>query len=163
MRFPCSFSPAGVGLSVAAAVFLADQASKIGLRQTWLPDPWSRITVLPVFNLVHAWNDGVSFSMLAGAGDLRRWGLVVAMLLIGGAVTVGLLRTRAWLVALGYGAVLGGALGNVLDRIVHGAVFDFLQFHLAGYYWPSFNLADSAIVTGVGVLLFDSLQHREKA
>lgn len=147
---------------MAAAVFGADHVSKMVLRQTLVPETWSQVTVLPFFNLVHAWNYGVSFSLLAGDGDLRRWGLVIVMLLISAAVAFWMWRTPNRWVALAYGAVLGGALGNVLDRIVHGAVFDFLQFHLAGYYWPSFNLADSAIVLGVGALLWDSLLHQEK-
>jgi len=156
--------PRHLGLVSASVVFAADQLSKLALRLYLVPDEGSQIFVLPVFNLVHAWNYGVSFSLFAAEGDSRRWILILVMLGISAAVAVALWRSVTRLPALAYGMVLGWALGNVLDRLVHGAVFDFLQFHLAGYYWPSFNLADSAIVAGVGLLLLDSFRQRgEKA
>lgn len=150
-----------LGLGLAVIVFLADQASKVGMRAL-LPDSTSRITVLPVFDLVHAWNYGVSFSMFAAEGEERRLALIAVMLAIGGAVGWWLYKSDRRLPALAYGLILGGALGNVCDRVLHGAVFDFLYFHLAGYGWPAFNLADSAIVIGVGLLLLDGIRSAEK-
>jgi signal peptidase II len=120
------------------------------------------IVVLPVFSLVSAWNTGVSFSMLRNAGP---W------LLSGGAilVSVGLLawltRIETLLTAMGIGCVAGGALGNVIDRLRAGAVFDFLDFYIRQadgreWHWPAFNLADSGITVGVVLLLIDGLFHR---
>lgn len=149
------------GAVVAIGVFAADQASKL-VMQGLLPEPQDRLTVLPVFDLVHAWNYGVSFSMFTGAGDARRFALIAVMLAISGAVLWWLHKTDRRLPALAYGLILGGALGNVCDRVWHGAVFDFLYFHLAGYGWPAFNLADSAIVCGVGLLLLDGFRSAEK-
>lgn len=153
--------PHWLGLGLAGIIFLADQASKIGMRAL-LPDSTSRVTVLPVFDLVHAWNYGVSFSMLAAGGEGRRLALIAVMLAISGLVGWWLYKSSRHQPALAYGLILGGAMGNVCDRVLHGAVFDFLYFHLAGYGWPAFNLADSAIVLGVGILLLDGLRPAEK-
>jgi signal peptidase II len=144
------------GAGVALAVFTLDQLSKYVLRVYVVPQEYSLITVTPFFNLNHAWNYGVSFSLFAGEGDWRRLKLIVLALLITALVSYWLARTQVRLQALAYGLIIGGALGNICDRMVHGAVFDFLQFHLAGFYWPSFNLADSAIFIGVAILLWDS-------
>lgn len=149
------------GAVVAAAVFAADQVSKFSMRGL-LPTPQDRLTVLPIFDLVHAWNYGVSFSLFTGTGDLRRFALIAVMLAISAAVTWWLYKTERFLSALAYGLILGGALGNICDRLWHGAVFDFLYFHLAGYGWPAFNLADSAIVCGVGLLLLEGFRSAEK-
>ncbi len=150
-----------LGILMAATVFVADQVSKFAMRGL-LPTPQDRLTVLPIFDLVHAWNYGVSFSLFTGAGDLRRFALIAVMLAISAAVTWWLYKTDRFLSALAYGLILGGALGNICDRLWHGAVFDFLYFHLAGYGWPAFNLADSAIVCGVGLLLLEGFRSAEK-
>lgn len=149
------------GSAVALSTFGADQLSKAILLDI-LPTAQDRITVLPFFDLVHAWNYGVSFSMFTGTGDVRRFTLIAVMLLISAAVSWWLYKTERFLPVLAYGLILGGALGNISDRIWHGAVFDFLYFHLAGYGWPAFNLADSAIVCGVGLLLLDGFRSVEK-
>ena len=153
-------SPPTLGVLFALFIFAADQASKTWLRLFVVPDEFSQITILPIFNIVHAWNLGASFSLFAAEGEGRRWALIAIMLIISGFVAFWLTKTTRKLPALAYGAILGGAMGNVLDRLLHGAVFDFLQFHLAGYYYPSFNLADSAIVVGVGVLLLESFRQQ---
>ncbi len=144
------------GLLLALVVFLLDQASKYALRVYVVPEAWSLVTVTPFFNLNHAWNYGVSFSLFAGEGDFRRVKLIALALGLTALVGWWLAKTTVWLQAIAYGLIIGGALGNVCDRVIHGAVFDFLQFHLAEYYWPSFNLADSAIFIGVALLLWDS-------
>lgn len=144
------------GWLIALLVFGLDQASKLVMLHYVVPESRSLITITPFFNLNHAWNYGVSFSLFAGEGDWRRFKLIALALLITALVAWWLHKAESRLQALGYGMVIGGALGNVCDRLNHGAVFDFLQFHLAGFYWPSFNLADSAIFLGVGLLLWDS-------
>lgn len=146
--------PIRFGLGLAALVFVLDQLSKYLVRGLLVPNEWNSLYVLPVFNINHAWNYGVSFSLFTGESDVRRWMLIAVAAVLCALVGWWLKAATTRLQALAYGFILGGAVGNVCDRVIHGAVFDFLQFHLAGYYWPSFNLADSAIVVGVGLLLW---------
>ena len=137
-----------------AAVLLVDQLSKV-----WLVDLLHRsgpIRLTGFFNLVMAWNTGISFGQLRLGVD-GRWLLIALALAIVAGLAVWLWRVETRRLALALGAVIGGALGNVLDRLSYGAVADFFDFHLAGWHWPAFNVADSAIVLGVLALLFDSL------
>lgn len=150
----------GMGLILAAFVFVFDQFSKIALYRFIVPNEWSALEILPVFNIVHTWNYGVSFSLFYAESEVRRWLLVATMSVISAGVVYWLYKATTRLQSIGLGLILGGAAGNICDRLAHGAVFDFLQFHLAGYYWPSFNLADSAIVVGVGFLLLESFVQR---
>ncbi len=143
------------GLPIALVTLLADQASK------WLMlsvmSPARVIEVTGFFNLVLAWNTGVSFSAFAGGGDAGRWILVAIALAICGFVLLWMGRTQRRLLIAGFAVIVGGALGNVIDRVIHGAVVDFLDFHLAGWHWPAFNLADTAITLGVAAIVADSL------
>jgi signal peptidase II len=144
-----------LGLGIAAAVAVADQVVK-----WWAMDALmvaaQAIEVLPFFNLVMVWNRGISFGMFGG-GALPPWLLAA----FAGAIAVGLgiwlARVETRLLAVGIGLVIGGALGNIVDRLRFGAVADFLDFHVAGYHWPAFNLADAAITIGVVLLLIDAL------
>ena len=116
----------------------------------------------PFFNLVLAWNPGVSFGMFNSGSPLAVWGLAAVALLIVVALLVWLTRVGHWLGAAAIGLIVGGAVGNVIDRLRFGAVADFLDFHVSGYHWPAFNVADSAITIGVLFLLYDALfQGRE--
>jgi signal peptidase II len=145
-----------LGVTVAVLVFGLDQLTKwAALYVLDLPD--RPIVVTPFLNLVMVWNRGVSFGMLNSAGALAPWllsGLALAVV-IGLLVWLG--RTEHWLNAIGIGLVIGGALGNVVDRLRYGAVVDFLDFHAAGYHWPAFNVADAAICIGAGVIVLDGL------
>jgi signal peptidase II len=145
-----------LGLTAAVLVFGLDQLTKwVALYVLDLPE--RSIIVTPFFNLVMVWNRGVSFGMLNSAGALAPWllsGLALAVLL---GLLVWLRRTEHWLNAIGLGLVIGGALGNVVDRLRYGAVVDFLDFHAAGYHWPAFNVADAAICIGAGVIVLDGL------
>jgi len=137
---------------LAGAIILLDQASKYGLMISFAPGE-----VLPVtgfFNLVHVMNPGAAFSFLADAGGWQRW-FFIALALAISAWLILLIRRHAEerLLAGGAALVLGGALGNVIDRLRFGAVIDFLDFHFAGWHWPAFNVADSAITLGVALLL----------
>jgi signal peptidase II len=148
-----------LGLGAAILVILLDQISKPLMRH-WLAGAGigdGGIQVTSFFNLVSAWNKGVGFSLLTLKGDAGPYLLSGLALVISAGLLVWLLRSRRPLPVLGLGLAIGGALGNVIDRLVHGAVFDFLQFHLGDYYWPSFNLADSALTIGVVLLLVDGL------
>jgi signal peptidase II len=145
-----------LGVTVAVLVFGLDQLTKwAALYVLDLPD--RPIVVTPFLNLVMVWNRGVSFGMLNSAGALAPWllsGLALAVVI---GLLVWLRRTEHWLNAIGIGLVIGGALGNVVDRLRYGAVVDFLDFHAAGYHWPAFNVADAAICIGAGVIVLDGL------
>lgn len=145
---------------LAITVIALDQASKLFMRMSMVPSWEDKITVLPVFNLVHYWNKGIAFSLFS-SGPLSGPGVLIAISLIITLVVIAWLM-NAWRLrpALAYGLIIGGALSNVMDRFMHGAVFDFVQLHWGDHYWPAFNLADSAIVLGVGCLFIDMMLER---
>lgn len=155
-------------LWLIAGLILADQLSKWAILEgvfaipflgvPFGAFPWAPpVEVTGFFNLVTVWNRGVSFGILANDHALGPY------LLSGLAVTISavlawlLRRAETRFLALAYAVVIGGALGNVIDRLRFGAVFDFLDFHVAGWHWPAFNIADSAIVIGVGLILIDGV------
>ena len=145
-----------VSLAIAAVLIVADQITKwIILERVMVPP--RIIPVTDFFNLVLVWNRGVSFGLFSDGDPSQRWILIGVALAVTTALTVWLWRADRWSVALALGLVIGGALGNVIDRLRFGAVADFLDFHVAGFHWPAFNLADSAITVGVALLVFDSL------
>lgn len=144
-----------VGLALAAAVLAADQLTKeLALAHL---DPTRPLEVTSFFNLVLVWNRGVSFGLLAGTGGSAPWLLIGLAAAISALLVVWLRREPRSLPRAALWLVLAGAVGNVIDRLRHGAVVDFLDFHLSGHHWPAFNVADSAIVIGAGLLLFDGL------
>jgi signal peptidase II len=140
-------------LSVAVLVF--DQATKWWVQAVL--QPYERVVVLPVFNLTLVFNPGAAFSFLSNAGGWQRWFFIGLASIISVGLIVWLVRLPRGerLLATGLALVIGGAIGNLVDRILLGHVVDFLDFHLAGYHWPAFNLADSAITVGVVLLLWD--------
>jgi signal peptidase II len=150
-------------LWLSVAVLVLDQLSKFYIATHMRL--FEIITVLPVFNIALFHNVGVAFSMFAGAADWMRWAFIVLALGITAAIVVWLIRMPAdasrW-IAAGLALVAGGALGNAMDRLTHGYVVDFLQFHYQGWFFPTFNLADSAITVGAALLLLDGLiLHRQ--
>lgn len=147
------------GLIAALVVLIADQASKWWLIGLLATHPFG-IRLTPFFNLVQVWNRGVSFGMFNMGESGGRWILVGLALVMAAALLVWLGRVAQRHLAIAIGAIIGGALGNAVDRLHHGAVADFLDFHLGRWHWPAFNLADSAIVLGVAVLLIDALFRR---
>ena len=145
-----------LGLSLAALVVLLDQLLKWWIR-TVVMDPPREIEVTSFFNLVMAWNRGISFSLFRSdwaAGPYVWAGLAI---LVAAALGWWLGRVRHKLTAAALGLVIGGALGNAIDRLRLGAVADFLDFHWQGYHWPAFNLADSAISVGIVLLVAPGL------
>jgi signal peptidase II len=145
-----------LGLSLAALVIVLDQLLKWWIV-TAVMEPPREIEVTSFFNLVMAWNRGISFSLFRSdwaAGPYVWAGLAVAV-----AIGLGwwLGRVRHALTATALGLVIGGALGNAIDRLRLGAVADFLDFHWQGYHWPAFNLADSAISVGIVLLVVPGL------
>lgn len=149
------------GLIVSAAVLAADQVTKWLILSTVMQPP-RIIPVTPFFNLVLGWNRGVSFGMLNSEADLSAWLLPLAVIAITVALGVWLYRSDRPRVAAALGLIIGGAIGNLVDRVRYGAVLDFLDFHAAGFHWPAFNLADSGITVGAIVLILDSLFVREE-
>jgi signal peptidase II len=151
-----------LGLLVAVPVVLLDQLTK-WLVLADLTDAPRTVVVTGFFNLVLVWNRGVSFGMFNADST---WGptiLAGVAVVISVCLVIWLRRVTSPLVATAIGLVLGGAIGNVIDRARFGAVVDFLDFHAFGYHWPAFNVADSAITVGVALLLYDSLFERRKA
>ncbi len=115
------------------------------------------IEILPFFNLVTVWNRGVSFGIFSSDSALVPWLLSAFALAVCGFLMAYLARARRWLLVVAIGGVIGGAVGNIIDRVRFGAVADFLDFHAFGLHWPAFNVADSAIVVGVALMLVDAL------
>lgn len=144
------------GLALAAGTIVFDQITKWLILDAFLPDP-APVEVLPVFNLVLTWNPGISFGMFGAMGDLGPWILTGLALVIAAVMGVWLRRTDSGWTALGLSLLIGGALGNVIDRVRFGAVVDFLDVHVSGYHWPAFNVADSAITVGAAVLIIEAL------
>ena len=145
-------------LLLSAGVVAADLATKAWVSRAFAPGDVLEVT--PFFNLVLTHNTGAAFSFLAGAGGWQRWFFTAIAVAISAAIVVLLPRQRdAWMSAA-LALVLGGALGNLYDRLTLGRVVDFVQLHAGGYYWPAFNVADSAITVGVVLLVWDSLRGR---
>ena len=144
-------------LAASAAVVILDQSSK-WLVQHWLAHGES-VTVLPFFNLVLVYNPGAAFSFLSSASGWQRE-LFIGIGVGASALILYLLRRHAAdpLFCFALALILGGAIGNLVDRVHLGAVVDFLDVHAAGYHWPAFNLADSAITCGAALLIWDSLR-----
>jgi len=145
-----------VGISAAVGVIALDQASKWWILEQVMRPP-RVIELTSFFNLVMGWNRGVSFGMFNTASPYNAWVLTAVALGIVAALAVWLRRAGRPFLAAAIGLVMGGALGNVIDRLRFGAVFDFLDLHAAGYHWPAFNVADSAITVGAILLVVDSL------
>lgn len=152
------------GLIVAVVVVVLDQASKWWiLEQVMQPVPHV-VEVTSFFNLVLVWNFGVSFGTFAGGGALMPYILSAIAAVIAVCLILWLRQAERRLIALALGFIIGGAVGNVVDRLMHGAVVDFLDFHLAGWHFWAFNVADSGISVGVVLLLIDGLfAGREKS
>ena len=146
--------------ALAALVVAADQATKaLVLARFALGE---RLELAPFLNLVFVYNPGAAFSFLSEAGGWQR-PLLVAFAL-GAAAIVSVLivrRPQERLLCTGLALILGGALGNVIDRLRFGQVVDFLDFHAGGWHWPAFNVADSAITIGAVLLILEGFVHRE--
>src|SRR5512139_2249092 len=146
-------------LGVALAVIVADHLSKWWVSSTL--DYQAAIPVLPFFSLVLVHNTGAAFSLLADAGGWQRW-FFITVGVIATVIIVRLLKRHGHEPGLAFplAMVLGGALGNVIDRVVLGHVVDFLYFHYRGFAWPAFNVADAAISVGAALLIWDSLRSK---
>ena len=150
-------------LLISAAVFLADRLSKTWVTRHVRMGGGIRV-IDHVLRISHWTNDGAAFSMFADSASPNtvRWGLVAFTLLAAVGVFAFLLRLgdRITLATVALALILGGAIGNVHDRIVYGSVVDFIEVHIFSYHYPDFNLADSSIVVGACLLFLDSLRPR---
>lgn len=143
-------------LALAAAILLVDVLTKELVQASFAYG--ERVAVTSFFNLVFVLNPGAAFSFLAGAGGWQKPILLGFGVIVSAAIAFWLVRNPMdRLTAFGFAAVLGGALGNVVDRTRHGAVVDWLDFHLAGWHWPAFNVADISITVGAAALVLDAM------
>lgn len=150
-------------LLISAAVIATDRITK-----TWVSNHIGLGDVMPVIphvlGISHWLNTGAAFSMFADSASPStvRWGLIAFTLLAGLAVLIALVRlgSRITLTTVALALILGGAIGNVHDRIAYGSVVDFIEVHIFSYHWPDFNVADSSIVIGACLLLLDSLKRQ---
>lgn len=148
--------------AVAAAVVIFDRLTKIWVLEAFRPG--EALTVTGFFNLVLVFNKGAAFSFLAGAPGWQT--PLFATIAVIAALVVSFLMLRnpdKKMFCVGLALILGGALGNLWDRLAWGHVVDFLDLHAAGWHWPAFNLADSGITLGAGILIVESFLHREVA
>jgi signal peptidase II len=147
-------------LNLSALVIIFDQLSKWWMS-SWL-DLYETVAVVPYFNLTLAHNYGAAFSFLASAGGWQRWFFTILAIVVSIVLTVWMkrLKANAKLEAISLALILGGAVGNVIDRVAHGYVIDFLDVYVGSYHWPAFNIADSAICVGAVLLIFDSFRSK---
>jgi signal peptidase II len=146
--------------ALSAAVVVADQLVKWAILNHFAPGEQRQVTAF--FNLVLVFNRGAAFSFLAEAGGWQSPLLTVFALAAAAVVSVFILRNpQKKMFCLGLALILGGALGNVIDRLRFGSVVDFVDLYAFGWHWPAFNVADSAITLGAALLIFEGFFHRE--
>ncbi|MHA1574247.1 MAG: signal peptidase II [Alphaproteobacteria bacterium] len=148
---------APLGLGVAALTAFIDQANKVFMLHVYDIGTKGKVMVTPFFDLVLVWNKGVSYGLFPQDSAFGRLGLIAFAVVVCLALTIWLARVTTALAAVAIGLIIGGAVGNAIDRIAYGAVADFFSFHAFGFQWYIFNIADVAIVAGVIGLLYDSL------
>lgn len=145
-----------IGFLVAALALASDRAHKAWMLHVYDIASRGRVEITPFFDLVMAWNKGVSYGLFQAETGLGRIMLICFALAITLGLGLWLARITHPLIAIAIGLVIGGAVGNVYDRFVYGAVADFFSFHAFGFYWYIFNVADIWIVTGVGLIVLES-------
>jgi signal peptidase II len=152
------------GLATAVVVTVLDQLTKAAVLHHFAEgNLGDRETITPFFNLALTYNRGISFGLFNGAAGINALVFSAAAAIIVAVLVYWLSRASSPLLAVAIGFIIGGAVGNVIDRLRLGAVVDFLDFHIGTLHWPAFNFADSAICIGVAVMLVDSLVLRREA
>ncbi|MGU3496190.1 signal peptidase II [Xanthobacteraceae bacterium A53D] len=145
-----------LGILMALIALVLDQASKVAVL-SWSQEWGAPLrTITPFMDFVALWNYGISYGLFQ-QGDTGRWVLVAIKVVAAIGFAIWMARARNRLEALALGLLIGGAIGNAVDRVAYGAVFDFISLHAAGYRWYVFNVADIAVVVGVMILLYDAL------
>ena len=151
-------SPARQGTLIAVLILLADQISKLWLLFGYQIELNGDFRLAPFATITLVWNRGISYGLFQQEADWGRWGLVAISFVAAGAFSVWLRKNPPRLVAWALGLVIGGAIGNGIDRATYGAVVDFVHLHWGGFSWYVFNVADCAIVVGVVLLLLDAIR-----
>jgi signal peptidase II len=143
-------------LWISAVTLVLDQASKLAVDGNM--QLFESIPLMPYFNLTYVHNTGAAFSFLAQAGGWQRWLFAGLAVVMSGIIAVWLYRLQKHetLMAVALALILGGAIGNLIDRVAYGYVIDFLDVYYQDWHWPAFNIADSAICIGVGLMLLES-------
>ncbi|MQT13046.1 signal peptidase II [Segnochrobactrum spirostomi] len=148
---------ATLGWSVALLVLVVDQATKLALLRVYGLETAGAFRLAPFLDIVLVWNRGISYGMLQQDAAYGRWFLVAISLVAAVALGWWLGRTASRFTALALGLIIGGAVGNGIDRIAYGAVVDFVHFHIGTFSWYVFNVADVAIVVGAAALVIESV------
>ena len=148
-------------LWIVLLVVILDQLTKIAADHYL--NYFQPVSIMPMFNLTLVYNKGAAFSFLSEAGGWQRWFFIVLSLVISVVLVVWLHRTHTTqkLQTVAISLILGGAIGNLIDRSMYGHVIDFLDFYYQSYHWPAFNIADSAIFIGACLLILDSFKTHE--
>lgn len=149
-------------LWISAVAFILDQWSKYAVIDSM--SLYQSIQVMPFFNLTYVHNYGAAFSFLDSAGGWQRWFFTAIAVVVSIVILWWLKQSprSQKMLPVAFSFILGGALGNVYDRIVHGYVIDFLDFYVNNYHWPAFNIADSAIFIGAALLIIDMFKNGDK-
>jgi signal peptidase II len=154
-------APLRIGLVAAVMAAAIDQAVKLWLLYGFGLKVRDRVPLTSFLDLVLAWNTGISYGLFQQTGPLGQWALLALKVIAVALLLIWLVRTQSRLSGLALGLIVGGAIGNAIDRMVHGAVMDFVLFHFTAatwtFHWYVFNLADAAIVAGVIGLIYESL------
>jgi signal peptidase II len=150
-------TPRQLGLIVSLGTLAADQANKLWLIFVFGIEAHQPLRLTSFFDIVYAKNPGISYSLLPAKTWGERFGLLLFIFASTALLALWLWRSGTRIAALGLGLIIGGALGNLFDRLAYGFVADFYHFHLGSFSWYVFNIADVAIVLGAGLLIYDSL------
>ncbi len=149
-------------LWVTLLVIILDQLTKLGAEA--LLTFRQPVAVMPMFNFTLVYNEGAAFSFLSNAGGWQRWFFIILSSVISIVLIIWLSRIKASekLETLAIAMILGGALGNLIDRVFYGHVIDFIDWYYKEHHWPAFNIADSAITVGAILLIYNSFKHHDK-
>ena len=150
-------TPARLGALTALVTLALDQVSKLYLLFGYELPLKEPVVLAPFLELIVVWNLGISYGLFQQDSELGRWALFAVMIAAAVGLSVWMARATSRLLAASLGLIVGGAIGNAIDRVAYGAVFDFVHFHVGSFSWYVFNVADAAIVAGVVGLVYDSL------
>jgi signal peptidase II len=156
-------TPARLGATIAIVTLGLDQATKLWALFVRRIVETGPVRVTPFLELIEVWNRGISYGMFQQSTSIGQWLLVVVSIIAAIGFAVWLRRVREPALAAALGLLIGGAIGNAIDRAAYGAVFDFIHLHWGGFSWYVFNIADAAIVAGVAGLLYDAWRSRNEA
>ena len=148
------------GIIVALTVLILDQISKHWMLHAYKLPERAPVEITPFLNMDMVWNTGISFGMLGEFGVSNAMALIILAVFICAALVAWMAKIDDRFLTRAIGMVLGGAMGNIVDRYHFGAVFDFIDLHIGNYHWPAFNIADAAIVIGVGLIILDSIWNK---